>query len=152
MGEQSAPKYTSIAEKALALMRPEAERLGNNYIAAEHLFLALLAVGQGGAGGVLQKLGINVLELKQKVEAEARRGYVANGSEAFPWTARVRRILKLAAKEAANCSPSEPMVGTEHILMGFLIEGDSVPARVLLHDFEIDAQIVRQELMHDGGQ
>ncbi len=60
------------------------------------------------------------------------------------------RILKLAVEEAANSSPSEPMVGTEHILMGFLVEGDNVPARVLLHDFEIDAQIVRQELMHDG--
>ncbi len=143
--------YTPLALKALSLARTEAERLENNYISAEHIFLGLLALGQGGAANVLQKLGLNLDDVRKEVEQRTRPGRVPAGRDEFRYTPRVKKILKLAAKEAESVSPGKQLVGTEHLLLGILREGDSLSACVLLEEMEMDVELVRQEILHDPG-
>ncbi len=149
---KSWPNFTAQAQKALALARSEAERLGNNYIGAEHLFLGILALAEGGAVNTLQKLGLDLTQVRGAVEEQCRPGRVPGSFEPFAYTPRVRMILKLAGEEAEKMNPqAKAPVGTEHIFLGFLREGDSIPARVLIAS-EIDADLARQEILHDSLQ
>ncbi len=146
------PNFTPRAQKALALARSEAEGLGNNYISAEHLFLGMLAFAEGGAVNTLLKLGLDLTQVRAAVEEKCRPGRVPGSFQPFAYTPRVRMILKLAGEEAEATEPKrERPVGTEHILLGFLREADSLPARVLLAS-EIDADLVRQEIVRDPAE
>ncbi len=109
----------------------------------------MLALAEGGAVNTLLKLGLALTQVRAAVEEQCRPGRVPGSFEPFAYTPRVRMILKLAAEEAEKATPqAEPLVGTEHILLGFLREGDSIPARVLLAS-DMDAERVRQRIVHD---
>jgi len=142
------PRYTPLAQQVFALARKEAERLGNDYIGAEHLLLGMLALGQCGSVQVLQKLGLDSMQVRTKMESRTAPGRISAVSGDFPYTPRSRRILKLAAEEADNLKPNSNTVGTEHLLLGLLSEADSLAARVL-QEMAIDLDLVRQNIVHD---
>ena len=112
------------------MARAEAERIGDSYIGSEHLFLGLLDVADSRAVKVLRRLGLEIETVRQAVEKCAGPGR-AKTAEDFPTTPRVRKILKLAEEKAKELNPDNASISTEHILLGFLIEADSLPARVL---------------------
>lgn len=136
---------TLHAELALALARKEAERIGNNYIGAEHLFLGMTGVAECSAVTVLKKLGFELGVIRGEVEKRSGAGKSRSESDEFPMTPRVRRVLKLAREQANKMDPSKDTVGTEHILLGFVLEGDSIPGRVL-QDCHLTVEEVRQQI------
>jgi len=120
--------FTPRAQQVLALARKEADRFNHNYVGTEHLLLGLIKLGQGVAVNVLQKMGLDLETVRQEVEKEVRSGeQKVTGN--IPYTPRVKKVLSLANKEAKALT--HMYVGTEHILLGLLREGDGVAARVL---------------------
>lgn len=124
-----AANYTPRAQQVLLLARKEAERLNHHYIGTEHLLLGLIALGQGVAVNVLQKMGIDL----ETVRAEAKKGVDTSPKRenlvGTPATPRVKKVLGLAAREAKALNHT--YTGTEHILLGLLREGDGAAARIL---------------------
>jgi ATP-dependent Clp protease ATP-binding subunit ClpC len=137
------PNYTLNAQRAFGLALKEAERIGNDYLGAEHLFLGVLSVSDCGAVKVLKKLALEIENVRKEVEKRAGPGRVQSWAKDFPITPRVRRILKLASEQAKELDAD--MVGTEHILLGFLREADSLPVRVLL-DSGVSVERVQQAI------
>ena len=136
-------EFSPHVQQALSLARTEAERLGNNYIGAEHLFLGLLDISDCGAVRVLQTLGVKIDRLRKEVESWTGPGKLRSQRDDFPITPRTRMILKLAGAETKALSTSKRIVGTEHVLLGFVQEADSLPARVL-QEYGITVEPVRQ--------
>jgi ATP-dependent Clp protease ATP-binding subunit ClpC len=121
--------FTPRAQQVLALARKEADRFHHNYIGTEHLLLGLINLGQGVAVNVLQKMGLDLDTVRQAVDEQVGLGPEAKPSGNIPYTPRVKKVLALAGKEAKSLNHS--YVGTEHILLGLLREGEGVAARVL---------------------
>jgi ATP-dependent Clp protease ATP-binding subunit ClpC len=117
------------ANQTLSLARKEADRLNHDYVCTEHLLLGLVSLGQGGAASVLQKLGVDLQGLCLEVEKQAGTGSGAKLTESLPYTPRLKKVLALAGKEAKDFCCHQ--VGTEHLLVGLLREGDGVAARAL---------------------
>jgi len=136
--------FTPRAQQVLALARKEAERFHHNYVGTEHLLLGLVALGQGVAVNVLQKLGIDLEALRAAVEKQVGTGAEEQPVTGIAFTPRVKKVLQLAAKEAAALHHS--YVGTEHILLGLLREGDGVAARVLT-SLDVNIERTRQEIL-----
>ncbi len=121
--------FTPRAQQALALSRKEAERFNHNYVGTEHLLLGIVRLGQGTAVTVLMKLGLDLVALRNEIEKQVGSGPDAKMSGNIPYTPRVKTVLGLAGREANQLHHT--YVGTEHILLGLLREGDGVAARVL---------------------
>ena len=121
--------FTPRAQQVLALARKEADRFHHNYIGTEHLLLGLINLGQGVAVNVLQKMGLDLDTVRQAVDEQVGLGPEAKPSGNIPYTPRVKKVPALAGKEAKSLNHS--YVGTEHILLGLLREGEGVAARVL---------------------
>jgi ATP-dependent Clp protease ATP-binding subunit ClpC len=122
-------QFTPRAQQVLALARKEVDRLSHNYVGTEHLLLGLIRLHQGGGANVLQKLSLSLETLRIEVEKYVSSVPKEKMSGNIPYTPRVKVVLALAAKEAKSLDRS--YVGTEHILLGLLREGDGVAARVL---------------------
>ena len=102
--------FTPRAQQVLALARKEADRFNHNFVGTEHLLLGLIKLGQGVAVNVLQRMGLDLENVRQEVEKEVRGGGEGKVSGNIPYTPRVKKVLSLAAKEAkarANLSPRE---------------------------------------------
>lgn len=138
--------FTPRAQQVLALARKEADRFNHNFVGTEHLLLGLIKLGQGVAVNVLQKMGLDLDTVRQEVEKEVRGGNEQKVSGNIPYTPRVKKVLSLAAKEAKALSHT--YVGTEHILLGLLREGDGVAAKVL-KNLEVDIEQCRQEILKE---
>jgi ATP-dependent Clp protease ATP-binding subunit ClpA len=138
--------FTPRAQLVLANARREAERLNHNFVGTEHLLLGLISLGQGVAVNVLQKLGLNLEQTREEVKKQIGQGPEQKIIGNIPYTPRVKRVLALAAKEAKALSHT--YVGTEHILLGLLHEGDGVAARVL-ESFKVDIAQTRQEILKE---
>ena len=123
------------SKQVLALARQEAYRFNHNFVGTEHLLLGLIKLGQGVAVNVLQKLGLDLETVRMEVEKQVGTGPDQKMIGNIPYTPRVKKVLALAAKEAKALNHT--YVGTEHILLGLLREGDGVAARVL-KDLDID--------------
>ncbi|HEY4301805.1 MAG TPA: Clp protease N-terminal domain-containing protein, partial [Candidatus Didemnitutus sp.] len=139
--------FTPRAQQVLALARKEADRFHHNYVGTEHLLLGLIKLGQGVAVSVLQKMGLDLETVRGEVEKQVGIGQESKtpiGS--IPYTPRVKKVLALAGKEAKALSHS--YVGTEHILLGLLREGEGVAARVL-KTLDIDIERTRQEILKE---
>jgi ATP-dependent Clp protease ATP-binding subunit ClpC len=137
--------FTPRAQQVLALARKEAERFHHNYVGTEHLLLGLINLGQGVAVNVLQRLGLSLESVRDAVEKQvAGDGPESKPSGNIPYTPRVKKVLALAGKEAKALNHS--YVGTEHILLGLLREGEGVAARVL-RSLEIDIERCRNEIL-----
>ncbi|MGE4550199.1 MAG: Clp protease N-terminal domain-containing protein, partial [Opitutales bacterium] len=121
--------FTPRAQQVLALARKEADGFHHNYVGTEHLLLGLINLGQGVAVNVLQKMGLDLDTVRAAVEQQVGSGPDAKHTGNVPYTPRVKKVLALAGKEAKALNHS--YVGTEHILLGLLREGEGVAARVL---------------------
>src|SRR6202011_1396525 len=138
--------FTPRAQQVLALARKEAERFNHNYVGTEHLLLGLIKLGQGVAVNVLQKLGLDLETVRIEVEKQVGSGPDTKMSGNIPYTPRVKKVLALAGKEAKALNHS--YVGTEHILLGLLREGEGVAARVL-KNLEVDPARTRNEILKE---
>ena len=138
--------FTPRAQQVLALARKEADRFNHNYVGTEHLLLGLIKLGQGVAVNVLQKMGLDPETVRQEVEKQVGSGPENKMSGNIPYTPRVKKVLALAGKEAKALQHS--YVGTEHILLGLLREGEGVAARVL-KNLEVDLDRTRNEVLKE---
>src|SRR6202050_1355644 len=147
MSEESAMNnFTPRAQQVLALARKEADRFNHNFVGTEHLLLGLIKLGQGVAVNVLQKLGLDLDTVRMEVEKQVGTGPDQKMNGNTPYTPRVKKVLALASKEAKNLNHT--YVGTEHILLGLLREGDGVAARVL-KNLDVDIKQTRQEILKE---
>jgi len=146
MSEENMNNFTPRAQQVLALARKEADRFNHNFVGTEHLLLGLIKLGQGVAVNVLQRMGLDLDNVRQEVEKEVRGGGEGKVSGNIPYTPRVKKVLSLAAKEAKALSHT--YVGTEHILLGLLREGDGVAAKVL-KNLDVDIELCRQEILKE---
>lgn len=146
MSDELMHNFTPRAHQVLALARREADRFNHNYVGTEHLLLGLIRLGQGVAVTVLQKLGVDLEAVRAEIERQIGVGPATNkvSSGNIPYTPRVKKVLQLAAKEAKALSHS--YIGTEHILLGLLREGDGMAARIL-KSLNVDLERVRQEVL-----
>ncbi len=138
--------FTPRAQQVLALARKEADRFNHNFVGTEHLLLGLIKLGQGVAVNVLQKMGLDLETVRLEVEKQVGTGPDQKQVGNIPYTPRVKKVLNLASKEAKQLQHT--YVGTEHILLGLLREGDGVAARVL-KNLDIDIEMTRQEILKE---
>jgi ATP-dependent Clp protease ATP-binding subunit ClpC len=146
MSEEAMNNFTPRAQQVLALARKEADRFNHNFVGTEHLLLGLIKLGQGVAVNVLQKLGLDLETVRMEVEKQVGTGPDQKMVGNIPYTPRVKKVLALAAKEAKALNHT--YVGTEHILLGLLREGDGVAARVL-KNLDVDIEQTRQEILKE---
>ena len=138
--------FTPRAQQVLALARKEADRFNHNYVGTEHLLLGLIKLGQGVAVNVLQKMGLDLETVRMEVEKQVGSGPETKMVGNIPYTPRVKKVLALAGKEAKALNHS--YVGTEHILLGLLREGEGVAARVF-KSLEVDIERTRNEILKE---
>jgi ATP-dependent Clp protease ATP-binding subunit ClpC len=146
MSDEAMNNFTPRAQQVLALARKEADRFNHNFVGTEHLLLGLIRLGQGVAVNVLQKMGIELEAVRMEVEKQVGTGPDQKMVGNIPYTPRVRKVLALASKEAKALTHT--YVGTEHILLGLLREGDGVAARVL-KNLDVDIEQTRQEILKE---
>src|SRR5579872_7501940 len=147
MSQEPMNNFTPRAQQVLALARKEADRFHHNYVGTEHILLGLIKLGQGVAVSVLQKMGLDLETVRRAVENQVGSGVESHiNSVNIPFTPRVKKVLNLAAKEAKALNHS--YIGTEHILLGLLREGEGVAARVL-QSLDIDIERTRNEILRE---
>ncbi len=141
---QGGDKFTERVRKVMYLAREEAARLHHDYIGTEHLLLGILREGEGIAATVLSNLGLDLDAIRQAVESMvASTGGTTTIGE-IPFTPRAKRVLELSVDEARQLGHN--YVGTEHLLLGLIREGEGVAARVLI-ELGIDRKKVREETL-----
>ena len=138
--------FTPRAQQVLALARKEADRLNHNFLGTEHLLLGLIKLGQGVAVNVLQSMGIDLDSVRIEVEKQVGAGPDQKMIGNIPYTPRVKKVIALAQKEAKNLNHT--YVGTEHLLLGLLREGDGVAAKVL-RALDVDIEEARQRVLKE---
>src|SRR6516164_7918477 len=146
MSDEAMSNFTPRAQQVLALARKEADRLNHNFIGTEHLLLGLIKLGQGVAVNVLQKMGLDLETVRMEVEKQVGTGPDQKVMGNIPYTPRVKKVIALAQKEAKALNHT--YVGTEHILLGLLREGDGWAARVL-KNLDVDIEQTRQEILKE---
>ena len=139
-------RYTQKARRVIFFARYEASQFGSPCIETEHLLLGLIALGQGTAVTVLRKLGLDLETVRVEVEKQVGTGPDQKIIGNIPYTPRVKKVLALAAKEAGSLNHT--YVGTEHILLGILREGDGVAGRVL-KNLGVDIEQTRQTILRE---
>ena len=137
--------FTPRAQKVLQLARQEAERFNHAYVGTEHLLLGIMALGEGVAVSVLEQMGVSIENVRLEVEKNVQSGPATKTIGNLPYTPRSRKVLQLAAAEAREMGS---VVGTEHILMGLLREGEGVAAQVL-RNLNVDPDAVRLAVRHE---
>jgi hypothetical protein len=138
--------FTPRAQQVLALARQEADRFHHQFVGTEHLLLGLIRLGQGTAVNVLGRMGLDLETVRLEVENQVGTGPDEKVSGTVPYTPRVKKVLALAAKEAKALRHT--YVGTEHILLGLLREGDGVAGRVL-KALGLDLNVTRQYVLRE---
>jgi len=137
-------RFTERVRKVMYLAREEAGRLQHDYIGTEHLLLGIVREGEGIAATVLGNLGLDLEQIRQAVEnmVSGSGGTLTIGE--IPFTPRAKRVLELGVEEARLLGHN--YVGTEHLLLGLIREGEGVAARVLI-DLGADKKRVREETL-----
>ncbi len=138
--------FTPRAQQVLQLAKKEAEGFNHGYIGTEHILLGLIALKQGVAVSVLQKLDIELDQVRIEVERAVGSGPETVTMGNVPYTPRVKKVLALASSEARALNHS--YTGTEHILLGLLREGEGVAARVL-RNLGVDLRNARIAVMKE---
>src|SRR5258706_8666929 len=142
-------RFTSQARHVVVLAQDEARRLQHNYIGTEHVLLGLLGESGGLAFQVLERFGMSLDSGREEVHAIVGTGKGAVSGH-IPFTPRAKKILELALREALQLQHN--YIGTEHILLGLIREGEGVAAQVLVK-LGADLNRVRQQviqLLHGG--
>ncbi len=136
-------KFTERSRKVLSLAQEEAERFQHNYIGTEHLLLGLVAEGDGVAAQVLRNMGVNLSKVREAIEFIIGRGdRIVLGEVGL--TPRAKKVVELAVDEARRLN--HHYIGTEHLLLGLLREGEGIAAGVL-ESFGLDLKHVRAETL-----
>jgi len=138
--------FTPRATQVLALSRKEAVRFNHNFVGTEHVLLGLIALGQGVAVNVLKNQGLDLENVRREMEKQVGHGPDQKLIENIPYTPRVLKVLTLAAREARALKHT--YVGTEHILLGLLREGDGAAARILM-SLGVDIAKTRSEVLKE---
>jgi len=138
--------FTPRAQQVLALARKEADRFNHNYVGTEHLLLGLIKLGQGVAVNVLQKMGLDLETVRMEVEKQVGSGPETKMMGNIPYTPRVKKVLALSQKEAKQLNHN--YVGTEHVLLGLLREGEGAAARIL-KSLDVDIERCRNEVLKE---
>ena len=138
--------FTPRAQQVLALSRKEADRFNHNFVGTEHLLLGIISLGQGTAVNVLARMALDLQVVRAEVEKQVGIGPDQKVVGSIPYTPRVKKVLALAAKEAKALNHT--YVGTEHILLGLLREGDGVAARVLTN-LGLNLETTRQQVLRE---
>jgi hypothetical protein len=144
--ESSLTNFTPRAQQVLALARREADRFNHHFLGTEHLLLGLIKLGQGTAINVLKKMGLDLETVRIAVEKEVGTSPDQRMIGYIPYTPRVKKVLALACKEAKALNHT--YVGTEHILLGLLREGDGVAPKVL-KNLGVDLEQARLEILRE---
>ena len=135
-------RFTERAQKVLALAQEEAVRLGHKNIGTEHIFLGLIREGEGIAAKALQALGLGLDKIQGEVEALIGRG--GENPSNINYTPRAKKVIELSMDEARKLGHT--YVGTEHILLGLIREGEGVAARVL-NNLGVSLNKARQQVL-----
>ncbi|BAC12049.1 ATP-dependent protease ATP-binding subunit ClpC [Oceanobacillus iheyensis] len=135
-------RFTERAQKVLALSQEEAVRLGHNNIGTEHILLGLVREGEGIAAKALQSLGLEVSKIQEEVEKLI--GVGKQPTQSIHYTPRAKKVVELSQDEARKLGHS--YVGTEHILLGLIREGEGVAARVL-NNLGVSLNKARQQVL-----
>ena len=139
--------FTPRARKVVELARAEARRFNHNYVGTEHILLGLIKLGEGVAVNVLGRMGLDLKTVRTAVEKQVGPGpEEAKAPETIPLTPRVQKVMAHALTEARALGHA--YVGTEHILLGLLKEGEGVAARVL-QQLDVDLERCRKEILAD---
>ncbi len=138
--------FTPRAQKVIQLARKEADRFNHPYVGTEHLLLGLIALDEGVAVNVLEKMGVDLETLRLEVEKAVGLGPETKTEGAVPMTPRAKKILALANNEAKALNHG--YVGTEHILLGLLREDGGAAARVL-NNLNVDLDRARSEVLRE---
>jgi len=136
-------RFTEKAERAIALAQESAMQLGHNYVGTEHLLLGLVKEGSGIAARVLQGQGVTQEKILKEIDELIGRGETT-GQQPLGFTPRTKRVLELSFREARRMGHS--YIGTEHLLLGIMREGESVAVRILL-DIGVDIQKLLGEIV-----
>ena len=136
-------RFTDRARQVVVLAQTEARRLDHNYIGTEHILLGLIREGEGVAAKALESLGISLEAVRQQVEEIIGQGQQAPSGH-IPFTPRAKKVLELSLREAQQLG--HDYIGTEHILLGLIREGDGVAAQVLVR-LGADLNRVRQQVI-----
>ena len=137
-------RFTERARQAVVRAQEEATQLNHNYVGTEHLLLGLIRVSDGVAAKALAALGISLDDARREVEAIIGRG-VGPPSGHIPFTPRSKKVLEFSLHEARQLN--DDWIGTEHILLGLIREGDGVAVQVLdrrgIHPDHLRQQVIR---------
>jgi hypothetical protein len=136
-------RFTDRARRAVALAQEEARMLSHSYIGTEHILLGLIHEGDGVAAKALESLGISLDAVRQQVEEIIGQGQQAPSGH-IPLTPRAKKVLELSLRESQQLGHN--YIGTEHLLLGLLREGDGVAAQVLVK-MGADLNRVRQQVI-----
>jgi hypothetical protein len=136
-------RFTDRARRVVVLAQEEARLLDHNYIGTEHILLGLIHEGEGVAAKALESLGISLDAVRQQVEEIIGQGQQAPSGH-IPFTPRAKKVLELSLREALQLG--HEYIGTEHILLGLIREGDGVAAQVLVQ-LGADLDRVRQQVL-----
>jgi ATP-dependent Clp protease ATP-binding subunit ClpC len=136
-------KMTDRARRVMVLSQEAARRLAHNYVGTEHILLGLIEEGEGVAAKALVELGISLPDVQKKVEAVIGRGE-QSPTGSIPFTPRAKKVIELSLREGLQLGHN--YIGTEHILLGLIREGEGVAASVLV-DLGVDLRQVRQQVI-----
>ena len=136
-------KFTDKARRVVVLAQEEAKMLNHNYIGTEHILLGLIHEGEGVAAKALEALGINLDAVRQQVQEIIGQGATPPSGH-IPFTPRAKKVLELSLREALQLGHS--YIGTEHLLLGLIREGEGVAAQVLTK-LGADSNRVRQQVV-----
>ncbi|MEW5894297.1 MAG: ATP-dependent Clp protease ATP-binding subunit [Candidatus Omnitrophota bacterium] len=137
-------RFTERARKVIIYAKEEARHFNHDYIGTEHLLLGLVKEGEGVAAAVLQKMGVDLETIRIEVEKLVQLGPETQVMGDIPFTPRSKKALELAAEEARSLGHN--YIGTEHLLLGLVKEGEGMAYRVLLN-LGIDLERLRMEIM-----
>ena len=137
-------KFTERARKVILLAKEEAKRFNHDYIGTELILLGLIREGEGVAAAVLQKLGLSPEKIRLEVEKLVQSGPSTMVSGDIPFTPKAKKVIELAMEEARSLGHN--YIGTEHLLLGLIREGEGVASQVLMN-LGLDLNRVRSEVI-----
>ena len=144
-------RFTDRARRVVVLAQEEARMLNHNYIGTEHILLGLIREGEGVAAKALESLGISLDAVREQVQEIIGQEVIGQGqhdlSGHIPFTPGAEKVLELSLREALQLGHN--YIGTEHILLGLIREGEGVAAQVLVK-LGADLNRVRQQVIEEG--
>ncbi len=137
-------RFTERARKIILLAKEEAKRFNHDYIFTEHILLGLVREGEGVAAIVVQKMGLSLQQIRLEIEKIVKPGSNTVISGDIPFTPKAKKAIELSGEEARSLGHN--YIGTEHLLLGLIREGEGVASQVLLN-MGVDLDKVRQEII-----